>query len=329
MRQAAVVLLKACASLGLCYLLASKVGIQAIVRSILSVHPAAFVTAVALYLLSMYVSSRRWRILIPIDVRTRSLYALYAIGSFFNTFLPGIIGGDAVKAFYLSRHLKSRSERGGGGGSHHPGAEVHENAVALASVFMDRYVGFSALLTINVIAFFVGFRYVEGTVLTWIIPSVAVLFAAASAVIFTMKLGDRFRFMRSVYDYFALYRRRGGMLLTSFAYSVTIQMLGILAVYVLTTGLSLDVSFLSLLLFVPLAILVSLVPLSISGLGFREGAFVILFGTVGIPSQSSMTVSLLWFLSTVVASLWGLVEYLRVKKSMGAVPRRREEMRGA
>lgn len=319
MRQAAILLLKTLASLTLCYFLVSRVGFDTVVRTLLSVQPASFIIAVVLYLLAMYVSARRWRILIPLEVRTTRLYALYAIGSFFNIFLPGIIGGDAVKAFYLSRDLKALGEEGSGVASRQPQVLVHENALALASVFMDRYVGFAALLAINLLAFFIGFRYVEGTALTWVIPSVAALFVAASVCVFTLKVGTRFNFARGVYDYFALYRRRRDILMTTFAYSVVVQLLGIVAVFALARGMSLDVSFVSLLVFVPIAILISLIPLSISGLGFREGAFVILLGTVGIPSQSSMTVSLLWFLSMVVASLWGLVEYLRVKKSLGGV----------
>lgn len=298
----------------------SKVGVQPLIKTMSSVRPASFLAAMGFYLVAMYVSSIRWRTFIPFRIRTRDMYALYLIGCFFNIFLPGIVGGDAVKAYYLSRHLKSLRDEDGARSLSPSALRLDKVALSLASVFMDRYMGFSALLIINLFAFVVGFRYVVGTSLKWLIPLIFSLFVGGSVLFFVLKLGSRFGFVNKVYEYFDLYRSRGALLLRTFLYSLLVQLLGILAVYVLSVGLSLKISFLSLLVFVPIAITASLIPLSISGLGFREGAFVVLFATVGIPSELSMTLSLLWFLSMVAGSMWGLVEYLRVKRLMGKVP---------
>ena len=54
--------------------------------------------------------------------------------------------------------------------------------------------------------------------------------------------------------------------------------------------------------------------ISISGLGVRESAFVLLFRLTGVPAEASMSISFLWFLSIVAASLIGLVEYLRIRR---------------
>jgi uncharacterized membrane protein YbhN (UPF0104 family) len=56
-----------------------------------------------------------------------------------------------------------------------------------------------------------------------------------------------------------------------------------------------------------------MIPISISGIGIREGAFVFFLGTLGISPDKALTLSLLWFLSIVIAGLWGLCEYLRFK----------------
>ncbi len=318
-KQIAVVLAKVSVSLALCFALVSKVGVQSLINTMSSVRPASFLAAVGFYLVAMYLSSVRWRIFIPLKIGTRNLYALYIIGSFFNIFLPGIVGGDAVKAYYLSKHLKALPD-GCDGQSANLTSRVNESALALASVFMDRYIGFCALLVINLFAFAAGFSYVAGTSLTWVMPLIFIAFVAASILFFVLKLGSRFTFVNKVYQYFDFYRSKGRVLVETFLYSVVVQLLGILSVYVLSRGLSLEISFLPFLVFVPIAITISLIPLSISGLGFREGAFVVLFATVGVPSESSMTLSLLWFLSMVAGSMWGLVEYLRVKRLLGKVP---------
>ena len=57
-----------------------------------------------------------------------------------------------------------------------------------------------------------------------------------------------------------------------------------------------------------------MLPISISGLGVRKSAFVLLFGLTGVPAKASMSISFLRFLSIVTASLIGLVEYLRIRR---------------
>jgi uncharacterized membrane protein YbhN (UPF0104 family) len=82
-------------------------------------------------------------------------------------------------------------------------------------------------------------------------------------------------------------------------------------------GMNIELSLLSLIVFLPLITLITMIPVSISGIGIREGAFVFFLGTMGVPLDKAMTLSILWFLSVVVAGLWGLVEYLRFKHLFG------------
>jgi uncharacterized membrane protein YbhN (UPF0104 family) len=64
----------------------------------------------------------------------------------------------------------------------------------------------------------------------------------------------------------------------------------------------------------PLIILFTSIPVSISGLGIREGAFVLFFGLIGIKPDIATAISLSWFISITIGSLWGLIEYIRYKK---------------
>ncbi|MCL4492541.1 MAG: flippase-like domain-containing protein [Nitrospirae bacterium] len=302
------------------YMLASKVGGRAIIDNIRLLNPLAFIAAVALYLFSAYLSTLRWKLLIPQQIDTGRLFSMYMIGSFFNTYMPGIIGGDAVKAYYMSRELKGRTS-----GEDPPvkGSRLNADhyALAIASVFMDRYIGFCALLILGAVAFPFGIQYLEGASVKWpvmwVLPAFLVTFAAASLAIFKFRFGERLNFLFKMYSYFQIYSSKRGALIRAFSYSLVIQVLGIIAIYILSNGLSLDISFLSLLIFVPIIILVSFLPLSISGIGLREGAFVLLLGSVGVSPKMSMTLSITWFLSVFIAGIWGLFEYLRFKTVLG------------
>jgi len=57
-----------------------------------------------------------------------------------------------------------------------------------------------------------------------------------------------------------------------------------------------------------------MIPLSISGLGIREGAFVLFFGLIGVKPEVATAISLSWFITMTTAGIWGLIEYIRYKK---------------
>lgn len=300
-----LLLFKLFVSAALLYFLVSKIGGKTIINNMQLLNPAIFIASLCIYIISIFFSSIRWKLLISRPMKTKRLFSLYMIGSFFNVYLPGIVGGDAVKAYYLHRDMNRQTS--------HAHSAVHSLPFSIASVFMDRYIGFSALLFISMVAFPVGFKYLDETPLEWLVPMVFFLFLSGSIVFFKARAGERIRFLFNIYDYFKLYTSKKDVLIKAFLYSIIIQILNIFSVYILSKGLSMDISFATLMIFVPIIIVVSFIPVSISGIGLREGAFVFLLGTMGIQPALAMTLSLLWFLSVVAASLWGLFEYLRFK----------------
>lgn len=311
-RKGLLILLKAAISVAVLVYLLSKMRPEELVSVMSRLSPWAFIAAVALYLIASYVSALRWRLLIPHPFTTGRLFSLYIIGSFFNTCLPGTIGGDAVKAYYTGRELKEERLEGSA-------------AVAVASVFMDRYMGLAALLFIPVVAMPSGLPFLEtipgGLPVKWLLPLGFCGFVVATFILFRIRIGGRVRFLLKVYEYLHYYRSQRELLLKAFLYSVLIQVMSILSVYLLARGMGLDLSFTALLIFIPLIVLISFLPLSLSGIGVREGAFAFFLGTIGIPTSAAVSLSLLWFLSVVAASLWGGVEYWRYRRVSGAAGR--------
>ena len=117
----------------------------------------AFLSAIALCIFAQFVSTIRWKLLLPDGVGLRKLVFLCMIGSFFNTFLPGVIGGDAVKGLYLYR-------------------VTGKGSLSLASIFMDRYIGFAALIAICAVAFPFGFGFFAGSPVQWLLPVIVFSF---------------------------------------------------------------------------------------------------------------------------------------------------------
>ncbi len=293
--------IKLCVSSALLYYLFERTGLTQILRTLSNINIIAFIAAIVLYVFAQVVSTLRWKLLLPQGIGLKKLFSLYMIGAFFNSFLPGIIGGDAVKGFYL---YKTTGKVG----------------LALASVFMDRYIGLVVLIAICAVAFPFGYQYLHGSDIEWILLSVILSFVLGSFLFFGLRIGQRIKHLADLYHYFYLYRNEKGTIGKALLLSVLVQFSGFSAVYILAFGLGQNIPFLSILVYLPLIILISMIPISISGLGVREGAFILFFGFIGVKPEAAAAISLSWFVSASAGSLIGLIEYVKYKKEENTIP---------
>ena len=287
-------ILKLVVSSSLLYFVLSNTGVEKVFAIIKTINPLAFIGVIFIYIASIYVSSIRWRLLLPEEFKGKRLFSFYLIGSFFNTFLPGIVGGDAVKTYYLYK-------------------ETNKGSLSFASVFMDRYIGFISLMTIALISFAAGFEYVKGSLIEWLLPTIVFSFLFGSFAIFRLRLGKGIKALSEFYGYFSEYSSQKALLIKTLMLSCAIQVMSILSMYIIALGLGQHIYLSYFFIFFPIIITISTLPISISGIGLREGAFVLLFGMAGVKPEMATAMSFAWFLSIASGGLAGLFEYLRLK----------------
>jgi len=82
------------------------------------------------------------------------------------------------------------------------------------------------------------------------------------------------------------------------------------ACYALSVGLRAQLSVLDAFVLIPPVILLTAVPISISGWGVREGAMVACLGLAGVPSEEALSISLLLGAVSVIIGLAGGVIWL-------------------
>ena len=210
-----LIIVKIVVSSVLLYIVFRKTGLGEVAAALREVSIPAFFSAVALYIFAQFISTVRWKLLLPEGIGLRKLLSLCMIGSFFNTFLPGVIGGDAVKGLYLYRL-------------------TGKGSLSLASIFMDRYIGFAALIAICTVAFPFGFRFFAGSPVTWLLPVIVFSFIGASLLIFGLRLGQRIRALSEFYSYFHAYRNQTTVIGKTFFLSLIVQLAGIFSVYILS-----------------------------------------------------------------------------------------------
>lgn len=279
-------------TLSLVLYLSTKIDFENLLRVIKKVDIFMFSLASLLYIVSSYISTLRWRFFIPQSyyLKKSSLFSLYMIGAFFNQFLPGIMGGDVVKVYYLRRFVGVKD--------------------AAISVFIDRYIGFFALLFLGFFFFSIFWWKMPSNWLVFSVPLMFLGFLLVSLMIF--KIG-RIPIVRELKGFIFSFTKRE--LIQAFLYSLIIQSIVVLSVYLIFLSLRLQVSFFELFVYLTIIITLTTLPISISGIGIREWAFVLFFGN-HVGNENAVALSILWFFSVLLASAWGAVEYLRFKESL-------------
>ena len=288
--KAFVFLLKLAVSSLALYIVFSKADTGQILSSLKSIGFFYFFSSVLLYMFAQLISSFRWKLLLPEKFTIRRLYSIYMIGAFFGSFLPGIIGGDAVRAYYLNKKAKKMS-------------------LTLASIFMDRYLGYVSLMLIGISAAPFSLRYFGDSPYKWLMPFVFVAFIAGSILFFGLQIGRKFRGIAEFYEYFSMMKAQKGKIIRAVLISFIVQFLNFAIVVILAAGIGEKIPLLLLFVFLPVVITITTIPISISGLGLREGAFVILLGLIGVRPEIATSLSLAYFFTFFAGSIPGIAFY--------------------
>ena len=106
---------------------------------------------------------------------------------------------------------------------------------------------------------------------------------------------------------------RKSLLTASLLISFANQVLAISAVWITALALNLDIPLSYFLIFVPVITLISMIPVSLNGMGLREYAFLSLFSAVGIPAESCIALGLLSSILIILSSLPGGIIYIFFK----------------
>jgi len=264
--------------------------------------PGIFALAFVLFISALLVASLRFKFLIDIQNIPATFYealSLTFIGYFFNNFLPTAIGGDVVKAYYLSK-------------------KSDDKIAAYTSVFVDRLLGLVTMIFMAFLALvFTGSRITDPVIRYTIYAITAASLAAIVFVSnknFAKKLSFLLIFVKPIenkikkaYNAIHDYKAHKILIAWSLAISFISQLLFFLSLGIIALSIGSRISISEILLRVPLISALSLLP-SINGLGLREGATVMLFGPI-IGKENAFAVGILWLVILFMGSLIGGLIY--------------------
>lgn len=238
--------------------------------------PAMF--GLLLYFVNLLISSVRWRMIARLEgFKEKQLGAylrLTLIGAYFSLLLPTSVGGDAVKAYYLAQGWK-----------HYPRA--------LVTVVIDRLSGLWLLMAAS------GFAamLIDFPALPDSVRYGAVFLSAVSlaTVIFLPRMSARFKSYlpdRAV----AKYTRDPQVWLPLMLLVVVVQLSGAWMYLMIAKSLGVDLSWSFLIVFYILTVLVTVLPVTLNGIGLREGAAVFLLSQLHLPASVGIAFGLTYLL---------------------------------
>jgi len=255
-----------------------------------------------LTLVGFVLSTVRWhtvlRALGQEDQRLGPLFSHYLAGQFVSNVLPTTIGGDVLRVSRLSK-------------------ENGEAEDTFASVVIERLTGWLVLPLITFIGFVVNPGLRELGTASTVAAATAVLTLFGLVAILLAADHDRLlgrfasndgwlRFLGAVH--LGVNRMRHhpaatfNVIAVGFIYQLVLVLAATAAAFAL--GIS-DAGPTVLLAFLPAVMIAQVLPIGISGLGVREGAFVLFLTPLGVPTEQAVALGLLLYLLNLGVSLIG------------------------
>lgn len=264
--------------------------------------------------------TQRWRLLMGvqgIEMGWWRALRVFMVGAFFNLFLLGSTGGDIVKIYYAMRETASKK------------------SAALLSVLVDRMMGLIALVAVAAVLCSLRWDLILSHPQTAaLMGTLGLILGGSLGLIAFGFVVDRFHLAHKLPTWlplhakivelsvaFSVYARGPRVLAATFALSIPAHLLNFLSFYFAARafgvfpGLTGMVDVLAVL---PIIMTIAAMPISLSGMGVREGlfqkVFAVLFDT---PASISVLISISGFLMLVIWGLVGGLIYLAYRPSGG------------
>ncbi len=301
-------ILRFAVAFGILSYLFSKIPVSEIIAAINSAKINYLVVALVLSILSQWVLANRLRFLTDRQGMLLSTFQVLEINFssvFYGLFLPGgNLTAVTVRFYKLSNVDRKFSE-------------------AFVSLVFDRIAATISLCMIGVL-----FWLIESPLHTGYIGLGMILSLGLSSILYLLLFGRRsslawgkyFDYTKwpsvsnKVHSLFSSFKQYQKLSPHSLAYilslSITAHLLGILIYYLLAISLGINISFVTIGWIRSAVLIISMVPISVSGLGIREGVSLFLLKPYGVSGEKALAFSFLIFGATLllIGAVGGLLE---------------------
>lgn len=284
--------------------------------------PGYLLLALVSHLLAFVLFSIRWWYLyntLAPGTKYKTTVESYYLGLFCNNFLPTGMGGDIVRIIHL----------------HKAGFNSH---ILISSTLLDRVIGLVSIVSMGLLALLVmprlelSHQFVIAIIAFSVAIPLAILFMFSQ---YSLKLVNFFvqhirfgrfsEFITKVVTTFQEYRNSRQKLLTTLLLSFLAQYLIVMCYMFIGYSLIIDLELVMYLTIVPIVFLATSLPISVGGLGIREGVVISLFTLFNVDTQSAIALSLIYFAVIVFLTLPGGLVLIKSSESRNELAKANKE----
>ena len=266
--------------------------------------PVFIIYALIFYGCLQWLSCIRWQVILSLTgyhLATYQLIGSYFAGMFLNIFLPGALGGDIYRVYQVTK-------------------STNDSEAALVSVFLERFTGLVALSTMaliglvpaidligrhDIVALFLGcVAALVGGTLAIASPQLLMFLSPILKKLRLIGIMARMAKIQSLLIQFIQHRET---LLMSMGLSLLLQIAIVYYHYLIVQQLGISISFFELLVFIPIVVVITMLPISLGGLGLKEGLWVYLFVRTGSTADQALLLSLTLMILSWLLSLPGAI----------------------
>ena len=258
-------------------------------------------------LFSMFIQANRWRGLLLEEgkkIKFRTFYAYIALGYFFNNLLPSGFGGDAVKTIAFGKRFGNIAN------------SVAAVAISRVMGLLAMFICFFATLPFVVARYDIPAIY-TGAVCAVALVSVLVIVGGlfSDKIKIPAGIATRVPFLTKLQDAFSIYRGYKKAFLLSGLDSIWLQISSIAIHYAYFQAVGVPVDVATITVFMTITITVSMLPISVNGIGLREGVNVSLFtGLLGIPADIVLAAALIGYIPMLFQAAQGAIVFAALGK---------------
>ena len=303
-------LIKIVISVSLIYYLLYKIGFGKLIEVYYEIEFGWIIFALLLVTVSNLLGVIQWRLLLKsskVEISYQKTLNYYFIGLFFNNFLISLLGGDIFRVYDISKHSG-------------------KNSTAISTVFLDRLIGLMAMAFLALVFGVISVKIFNSGYILFPV-SLFFLFLLFVVLFFYFKnfakkfqsISERilpnfiFQKLREIYNGINYFKNHRMLILLLLLDSIVIQLLRISTHYVAALSLNVNeqynISIWYFFIFIPIIFIVSLLPISIGGLGVRESMGIVLFSYVGISSNLAFSIEFISYLIGVFSSIPGGIAF--------------------
>lgn len=293
----------------LAYILLRQTSLVQVFQILRQVNWPWLIIAFSLHAIGLMISAFRWQILIRAqgdEVPLKFLIQSYLVGTFFNNFLPTRFGGDIVRIWNGTRYSQTL---------------VKSSAI----VIVERLTGIFVLFLFALIVALIRLELAHRLPFIW----VSLVFGALGFLLLLafimlpwpiflkfLFLNNKKRvssFLDKILTFrqtIINYRSQKRAFILAMLWALALQLNVIVYYFLIGLSLKLAVPFLDYFMVIPVVHFIQLIPITINGLGLREGAYIEIFAFYSIPAQTAFSFSLIDVAFVLILGLIGGLIYI-------------------